>query len=348
MLRYCSYFSIQPLQLSSITWKPCTDLPIDIHVNSGSATIVNRKIYYGGGFAKISKDGCPDNRVYCYNPVKDCWTLLPSLPVKQFSLGRVDNELVATGGVQKVNEQPTTGDVQNRPKIGQLQKTVYTFDKRGPKWREELRPMLTARCLHCTLSLESSLVVAGGQVFPDRYTNEVEIYKVDANEWYRAKPLPVPFFNFSMALLDDKCYVVGGYNGQELQQVYHANVEALLGSASHHDQAHQTSNPQDAVWKTLPTNTPNSQSAAVAVAGNLLAIAGGQPGEKIEAGEPQSGVYAYSSSSGAWVHVGDLPSPRKICAAIEISPLEVLVIGGWASEKDPFRNDVIKGRLHCL
>lgn len=308
-------------------------------MNSGSAIIVNRKVYYGGGLTNSqSEDGCADNLVHCYDLMKNCWTPLPPLRVKHFSLGRVDSELVATGGIMG----GTTGDVQCGPRI---QNTVYTFDKRGNKWlKEAIPPMRTARCLHCTVSLQSALVVAGGEVISGGYTDKVEVFKVDENEWCEAKPLPVHLFNFSMVLLDDKCYVVGGFNGQPLQQVYHANIEDLLSSAS--PQGHRTI---DAIWKILPANTPNSQSAAVTIAGNLLAIAGGgEVKSETETREPQSGVYVYSSSNKTWNHIGDLPTPLKICTAIKISALEILVIGGWMSEKDAFKNTVIKGRLHSL
>ena len=309
-------------------------------MNSGSATIVSRKIYYGGGLTNSqSNDGLADNLVHCYDPVKNRWTTLKAhLRVKQFSLGRVDNELVATGGI--ICE--ITDDVQCGPRI---QNTVYTFNKYGNEWLKEPIPaMRRARCLHSTVSLQSALVVAGGEVISGGYTNTVEIFKVDEREWCEARPLPVGLFNFSMALLDDTCYVVGGFNGQALQRVYHANIEDLLGSAS--PQGHHTIN---AVWKTLPTNTPNSQSASVSIAGNLLAIAGrGEVKPETETKEPHSGVYVYSSSSKIWNHIGDLPTPLALCTAIKISALEILVIGGWASEKEAFKNTVIKGRLHSL
>ena len=309
-------------------------------MNSGSATIVNRKVYYGGGLTNSqSNDGLADNLVHCYDPVTNCWTTLKArLQVKQFSLGRVDNELVATGGV--IHE--IIEDVQCGPRI---QNTVYTFNKYGNEWLKEPIPaMRTARCLHSTVSLQSALVVAGGEVISGGYTDKVEVFKVDEKEWCEARPLPVGLFNFSMALLDDACYVVGGYNGQVLQQVYHANIEDLLGSAS--SQGHRTIN---TVWKTLSTNTPNSQSAAVSIAGNLLAIGGGgEVKPETETKESQSGVYVYSSSSKTWNHIGDLPTPLALCTAIKISALEILVIGGWASEKEAFKNTVIKGRLHSL
>ena len=299
-------------------------------MNSGNATIINRKVYYGGGFTKDmnsqSESGIADDRVYCYDPIRDIWTPLPPLAVKHFCLGQVDNELVATGGVQK-------GCRQN-----EIQKVVYTYDKRRKTWLLELPPMLTARCLHGMVSLQSALVVAGGQVFPDSYTNTVEIFKVDENEWYQANPLPVHLFNMSMALLDDTCYVVGGYSEKQLCQVYYMKVEALLSNILPKDQATNLKT----TWKTLPRNTPNCQPAAVALAGSLLTIAGAAG----KTGETQRGVYVYSSSSRTWDHIGDLPTPQKLCTVIGISSLEMLVIGGWTPDGD--KNTVLKGRLHLL
>lgn len=91
---------------------------------------------------------------------------------------------------------------------------------------------------------------------------------------------------------------------------------------------------------------PVCHPAAVTLAGNLLTIAGTAK-ENRELLTVQNGVYMYSSSSGTWNHIGDLLTPQRLCIAIGISPLEILVIGGCTSEGGD-KNTVLKGRLQFL
>lgn len=308
-------------------------------MNSGSATIINGKVYYGGGLTtSLSKDDdIADNIVYCYDPTLDSWTPLPPLPVKLFSLGQINNEhniieLVATGGAQRKREN-------------EILSTVHTFDEQSKRWEVKIPPMPTARCIHGVLSLQSALVVAGGQINSfddsDSYTNSVEVFKLDEKQWYRAKPLPVCLFNMSLVLLHGTCYVIGGYRDRVLCQVYFITVEALLNNTVHAD---QTTDYLDGIWNTLHACTPNSQPAAVALAGYLLTI-GGTSKDADEL--PQKEVYIYSPSSSTWDPISCLDTSREICTAIGISSLEILVIGGWTPE-DGDKKTVVKGRLQFL
>ena len=308
-------------------------------MNSGSATIINGKVYYGGGLTtSLSKDDAiADNIVYCYDPTLDSWTPLPPLPVKHFSLGQINNEhnvieLVATGGALRMHKN-------------EIQSAVHMFNEKCQRWEVKIPPIPTARCLHGVLSLQSALVVAGGQINSsddgDSYTNSVEVFKSDEKQWYQAVPLPVSLFNMPVVLLHDTCYVIGGYHDQVLCQVYFTTIKALLNNTVLVD---QTTDHLDGIWNTLPACTPNSQPAAVALAGYLLTLAGTSkdPDEL-----PQKEVYVYSPLSSTWDPIGDLDSSQEICTAIGLSSLEMLVIGGWTPE-DGDKNTVMKGRLQFL
>lgn len=306
-------------------------------MNSGHATVINGKIYYGGGLTNsLSEcDDIADNFVYCYDPMQDKWTSLPPLSVKCFGLGQLRNELVATGGVQKYGNFKSD-----------IQKAVYTYDEQTQQWqKQKIPPMPTARCLHGILSLKSALVVVGGQISgPDddsSSTNAVEVFKLDEHQWYRAKPLPVCLLNMPITLLHDTCYVIGGYRDGPKCHVYYTKVDALFSNTVPKD---QTTEDLSDVWKKLPTDMPICHPAAVTLTGNLLTIAGVA---KENRESLQKGVYMYSSLSSTWSHIGDLPTPQKLCTAVRISPLEILVIGGWTPE-DSDKNTVLKGRLKLL
>ena len=62
--------------------------------------------------------------------------------------------------------------------------------------------MPTARSLPGVLSLQSALVVAGGDTLePSSYTAAVEIFKPDTIQWYRTDPLPTACRDMSLVAI---------------------------------------------------------------------------------------------------------------------------------------------------
>ena len=60
--------------------------------------------------------------VYCYDPQRDKWSTLPPLPVTYFGLGRIDEELVAIGGVNIDADEPIN--------------KVHVYDSKLERWKE--------------------------------------------------------------------------------------------------------------------------------------------------------------------------------------------------------------------
>ena len=295
------------------------------------ATLIDGKIYYGGGLTTTELEGnIADNLVHCYDPIQDSWKSLPPLEVKHFGLGQINNTLVATGGVSKESHQ--------------IQKLVYSFSNETHQWRKEVIPsMLIARYFHGILSLQAALIVAAGQVQSshssqcNNYTDSVEVYKPHERTWYLTKPLPVQFFNMSTATVHDKCYIAGGFRDDPgaLCHVYCAAVEDLYRNTTPH---HNEDSPQS-VWKNLP-NTPTYQPAVCLLAGKMFAFRG----ESEPRREQQRGIWVHSSVSGTWEHFDNLPNALRLCTVIEMSPFEVMVIGGMAQSTDNV-DTVFIGRL---
>ena len=190
--------------------------------------------------------------------------------------------------------------------------------------------MPTARSLPGVLSLQSALVVAGGDTLePSSYTAAVEIFKPDTSQWYRTDPLPTACREMSLVAIGNTCYALGGWNGSHLNQALCASVDDLLGNAV---PANQTthSGSSGSAWKKLPNPPGPTYDPAVAVlAGNLLAIGGD---EKTGWGlpEPKEEIYMYSPSTNSWIYNSELPAPLCSTAAAVLSSTEILVIGGWA------------------
>ena len=168
----------------------CADLPVRLGKSRGTTTVFNGKVYYGGGTSHEEQD--QDHYIVCcYDPSQDKWTTLPPLPVKQFSLGQVNGKLVAIGGKEVCDKT-----------IAAMNK-VYMYDYQSQRWKPSI-PMPTARYSPGVLSLESVLIVAGGEIVTKKsalfgrtsyvYTqlNVIEIFKSETSQWYRTNPLPTP------------------------------------------------------------------------------------------------------------------------------------------------------------
>ena len=292
---------------ANITWKESAQLPTKL--NLGKTTVINSKVYCGGGVADDVYI------VYCYNSSQDKWTTLPPLPIRYFGLGQVNGKLVAVGG------QKESDDVTNE---------VYTYDKRSHKWRQTIPPMPTARYSSSVLSLQSALVVAGG--YTSSITAAVEIFKPDTSQWYRTDPLPTACQNISLVAIGNTCYALGGYDGSNLNRALYASVDDLLRNAVPANQTtHSGSSDTQSAWKTLP-NTPTYRPAAAMLAGNLLAIGGRETSDSRGSANVKE-VYMYSPTTNSWIYISDLPAPRSTTAVAVLSSTEILVIGGWDGDK---------------
>ena len=266
--------------------------------------------------------------IYCYDPSQDKWTTLPPLPVVGFGLGQVNGELVAVGGEKRG---------------GQTSSKVFTYDERSRKWKQTVPPMPTARWFPVILSLQSTLVVAGGDKIFREYTDAVEIFKPDTSQWYRTDPLPIACQNISLVTIGNACYALGGYKfPSHLNQALYASVDDLLRNAVPANQTtHSGSSDTQSAWKTLPNN-PTYMSTAAVLAGKLLAIGGR---ETSKGGVDKKKVYMYSPSTNSWIYISDLPAPRSRIAVAVLSSTRVLVIGGW--NECEIVNTVYQGTLTC-
>ena len=272
--------------------------------------------------------------VYCYDPSQDKWTTLPPLPVRYFGLGQVNSKLVAVGGVKKSGHQATD--------------EIYTYDERSRKWKQMIPPMPTARWSPGVLSLQSALVVVGGDTsstlsLSSLYTAAVEIFKPDTSQWYRIDPLPTACYDISLVAIDNICYALGGYNHSNLNQALCASVGDLLRNAVPANQTtHSGSSDTQSAWKMLP-NTPTYGPAVAVLAGNLLAMGGKKTPEWGSAAKKE--VYMYIPSTNSWIYINDLPAPRSTTTVAVLSSIKVLVIGGGGESKTV--NTLYKGTLTC-
>ena len=312
----------QESKKASFKWKRCMDLPIK--ASFLKSTIINGKVYCGGG--QTDKDDDDDDAeyiVYCYDPSQDNWTTLPPLPVCYFSLGQVNGKLVAVGGVKSDGWQSNE---------------VFTYNVVFRKWMRRIPSMLTARDSPGVLSLQSALVVAGGDTSSEEHTDVVEIFKADTSQWYRTDPLPMACSDISLVIICNTCYALGGYMYPSyFNQTFCCSVVDLFRNAVPVDQTPRSGSTLSA-WKTL-ANTRTYEPSAAMLAGNIVAIGGIRKSCKKE-------VYMFSPSTNSWIHISDLPEPRLYAAVAVLSSTEILVIGG--EHNDIKVNSTYKGTLQAL
>ena len=202
--------------------------------------------------------------------------------------------------------------------------------------------MPTARQFPGVLSLQSALVVAGGNRGFRVYRDAVEIFKPDTSQWYRTDSLPVGCCLIPLVAIGNTCYALGGYNGSRLNQALYTSVGDLLRYAVPANQTtHSGSSDTQSAWKMLPS-TPTYRPSSAVLAGNLLAIGGK---ETSGGRDSKKEVYMYSPSTNSWIYISDLPAPRSFTAVGVMSPTEVLVIGGLNEGETV--NTVYQGTLTC-
>ena len=273
-------------------------------MTGGLAVTINGKVYYGGGSCYVNTDD--DYCVHCYDPPRDVWSTLPRLPVRRFGLGEVKGELVAVGGSDSSDSRSNV---------------VHVFDK-GRKWKRTIPPMPTARYSPAVVSLPTHLVVAGCLLGLFDFTDHVVIYNISTSQWSETDRLPYACRGQRGIVYSNTVYLMGGFDGNNLNKVLAAQVDRLISAADRQDDGSA-----DSVWNTIP-NTPFHQPSPVMLSDIVFAV-GGLDSE----GEATQMIDAYSSSMVSWLYIGDLPSPVSYAATVSLSPTECLVIGGWKKER---------------
>ena len=299
-------------------WKQCANLPSKM--DSRQSTVINGMVYYGGGLASAGNDCF----VYCYNPYQDQWTTLPQLTVKRFGLGKVVGKPVVVGGLRKDNS--ASNEV-----------SIYHAEERFFKWKKYPLPMPTARSFPTVVSYKFNLIVAGGIVDGD-YVRAVEFLNFHLQQWFSCISLPVPCYNMSAVVIQDKCCLLGGFNNDgTLNHVFYTTINDI--SFSDLSYMYTLS-----AWNGLP-ETPTYGPMATVIAGSLFILGGDETCTRTAT---QERIHVYSPTSNSWVYVDDLPAPRIEATATALSSTEILVIGGRGSKDTGTVNTVYKGVVQIV
>jgi hypothetical protein len=259
------------------------------------------KVYVGGGVPVIEKRR-DLARLYIYTPSTGTWTTLDT-PVCRFGLTTYHSQLVLVGGWEYVGETV----------VGEPSDKLWTLSEEG-QWQETLPPM-PIPCTYASVSAVSHgdhlLVISGG------YPNKVYVY--NGHHWASAQHPPQPLNSIKSTVFNGHWYLMG-----EGGIVYSSSLDSLLASC----QPNETSQPSS-LWKRL-TDVP-SRGCYPAVFGNRL----------VALVSTTQSLYAYSSLTQSWVHMGDVPSILIYlsCAVHVLLPSnELMIVSGRTA---------LKSRLTC-
>ena len=298
----------------------CADFPLE--VSNGRSAVVNGKVYFLKGSIIAAEE--EETPVYCYDPTQDQWSTLPSLTVRLFGLGHVGGKPVTLGGVKLPPSKERISD-------------VHTFMENTGKWKKVYPPMPTARSSPMVFSVENALIVVGGYTLKGGrkvLENIVEVFKVKELQWCRASALPPTVHGANMfgTVHNSELYLVGGLRvGATYSKVSYTSIADFITGAIPANHKNDYSGLTVPTWKTLP-NTPTNKTAITSLAGLLITLGG-----------EKDAIHMYSPSINSWVHVGSLPELRLLTTISTLSPMEILMIGGFDGSKDT--NAVYRGTL---
>jgi N-acetylneuraminic acid mutarotase len=261
------------------TWTKKKDMPLASHHVAFAE--LDGKIYVMGGFVKPAKGPTawvPIDNAWEYEPTKDTWKALASLPTKRGSPNAavVGGKIYVIGGAGIHPGSKETAVHPARPHRSLGSNEVY--DPATNTW-ETRQPMPTARN-HAAVGVENNRIyIIGGRIgaaFSTRASNTdiVEEYDPATDQWGALKaPMPTPRSAVAWGTYKGKIYVAGGEERIKPWQRTFRAVEAY--------------DPRTNTWSTLPPMTfPRHGLAGDVVNGKLHlvsgdAASGGAPGTEL-------------------------------------------------------------------
>ena len=291
-----------------ISWRRCADSPV---ANAIPPTVkIGDNVYVGSGLRKRGDE----STIFKYSLTHNIWSPLPNCPTFHHGLATLDKKLIAIGGLR----------------YGQPSDEVYTF--RRDTWQQVLPTMPTPRYSLSTASYHKLIIAAGGTIRENTKgeitrTNVVEIYKKDGC-WYSTTPLPFTLSQFTIQMVGDTCYTLGGtgYNELESSTALYASVSSLLDNAvpvgsKHHIPAVQIP------WIKLQDKHPLTFPSLVELDGRLV-VMGGSVDTLRRIGSKFISTYDFATDTWEECKGAELPLALYRPGLVNLGNNKVMLIGG--------------------
>ena len=245
-----------------------------------------------------------ENGLFRFDVKRGTWSSLPPCPTSQHGLTVLNNELIAIGG-----------------KVGiQITNIAHTF--RDGKWVQDLPPMPTPRCLLSAMSHDNRLIIAAGGIAQVNRTGKtmnsdaVEVYIDESRTWFSTNPLPFPVSAFSMCIVGDICYILGGTAREDQVNItLYITVPSLLENAA------------SASWKQLQDEHPLCLASPVELDGRLVAM-GGSSDPIQRCGTRFISKYNFAIDTWEVCKNALLPVPLYRVGVVKLDSNQVMIVGG--------------------
>ncbi len=194
---------------STNTWETKTAMPtprIDL-----SANVVNDKIYLIGGKEYSSSNPYFTNTDLneVYDPVNDSWTTKATMPTAAYGYGSavINGKIYVAGGSTSISSQESSTFTDSN-QVYDPQTDIWTVASNVPTVTTYGAAAATQDYL-----APAQLYLAGGYALTD-LSSETQVYNPVNNSWSTGASLSSPRAYFSLAVVDDVLYAIGGFDGQ--------------------------------------------------------------------------------------------------------------------------------------
>ncbi len=140
----------------------------------------------------------------------------------------------------------------------------------------------------------------------------------DQGVWYTAAPAPTKRTEVAVAALDDKIYVVGGFEEPSLGNFLNLAITRSV-------QAYDLSTDR---WTTRASMPVGLHHVGIGTTGGQLYIIGGYTQSGFTVWQPVATVYAYDPATDTWVERAPMPTPRGALSVTEHDG-KLYAIGGY-------------------
>ena len=234
--------------------------------------------------------------------------------------------------------------LQQSPKIKCTPSEITSGSKSSHQCQHQLRSLLS------TTSYENKLIIAAGGTVGANSKGEttstdiVEIYKKD-DCWYSTTRLPFTLAQFTIQMIGDKCYTLGGVTyADKTSTALYASVSSLLEHAVPADSRHPK--PQiKTTWEQFQKEHPLTFPSLVELDGRLV-VMGGSIDKQQRRGSKFISTYDFATDTWVECKGAELPLALYRPGLVNLGNNKVMLIGGQPRSQQ-FSKVAFIGKVVC-
>ena len=266
-----------------------------------------------------------------FNSRRGQWTILPECNKKFFSIAVVNGLLTAIGGRVSLRTTNTL-----------LSLSLDTPDISQEKWIEKLQPMTYYRNTPAVITIDTSLIVAGGWG-PDERKAPVEVMDTQTLQWSTVASLPHPLWEATTTICGERLYLGGGIDtgGGATKSVLMCEMKDLLQSKPQSQATRAGHSESCQVWKEVAP-LPVARSSLVTFQDHLLTVGGYGDADYT------SEVRQYDAATNSWSVISQmrLERFRSLAVVLPNNTSSLMVCGGATPPHSAVTSSVEMATLH--